>query len=80
MDGGIVGPQICAAGGGGGGNPPEAPGNQDVEASGSADRMVISGRLLSLSLSRSLSLDDSDKDVDLLEVLLMAALMDDRGP
>lgn len=45
MDGGIVGPQICAAGGGGGGIPPEAPGNQDVEASGSADRMVISGRL-----------------------------------
>lgn len=45
MDGGIVGPQICAAGGGGGGSPPEAPGNQDVEASGSADRMVISGRL-----------------------------------
>lgn len=45
MDGGIVGPQICAAGGGGGGRPPEAPGNQDVEASGSADRMVISGRL-----------------------------------
>lgn len=40
-----MGPQICAAGGGGGGNPPEAPGNQDVEASGSADRMVISGRL-----------------------------------
>lgn len=38
-------PQICAAGGGGGGRPPEAPGNQDVEASGSADRMVISGRL-----------------------------------
>lgn len=45
MVGGIVGPQICAAGGGGGGNPPAAPGNQDVEASGSADRMVISGRL-----------------------------------
>lgn len=45
MDGGIVGPQICAAGGGGGGRPPEAPGNQDVEGSGSADRMVISGRL-----------------------------------
>lgn len=45
MDGGIVGPQICAAGGGGGGNPAEAPGNQDVEARGSADRMVISGRL-----------------------------------
>lgn len=45
MDGGIVGPQICAAGGGGGGNPPAVPGNQDVEASGSADRMVISGRL-----------------------------------
>ncbi len=45
MDGGIVGPQICAAGGGGGGNPPEAPGNQDVEARGSADRMVICGRL-----------------------------------
>lgn len=45
MDGGIVGPQICAAGGGGGGRPPEAPGNQDVEANGSADRMVISGRL-----------------------------------
>lgn len=45
MDGGIVGPQICAAGGGGGGNPPDVPGNQDVEASGSADRMVISGRL-----------------------------------
>lgn len=40
-----MGPQICAAGGGGGGRPPEAPGNQDVEASGSADRMVISGRL-----------------------------------
>lgn len=40
-----MGPQICAAGGGGGGNPPEAPGNQEVEASGSADRMVISGRL-----------------------------------
>lgn len=40
-----MGPQICAAGGGGGGSPPEAPGNQDVEASGSADRMVISGRL-----------------------------------
>lgn len=45
MDGGIVGPQICAAGGGGGGSPAEAPGNQEVEASGSADRMVISGRL-----------------------------------
>lgn len=45
MDGGIVGPQICAAGGGGGGNPPDVPGNQDVEARGSADRMVISGRL-----------------------------------
>ena len=45
MDGGIVGPQICAAGGGGGGNPPAAPGNQDVEASGSADKIVISGRL-----------------------------------
>lgn len=45
MDGGIVGPQIWAAGGGGGGNPPEAPGNQDVEARGSAERMVISGRL-----------------------------------
>lgn len=45
MEGGIVGPQICAAGGGGGGNPAEAPGNQDVEGSGSADRMVISGRL-----------------------------------
>lgn len=41
----MVGPQICAAGGGGGGIPPEAPGNQDVEANGSADRMVISGRL-----------------------------------
>lgn len=82
MDGGMVGPQICAAGGGGGGNPPEAPGNQEVEDSGSADRMVISGRLLSLSLSRSLSLslDDSDRDVDLVDVLLMAALMDDRGP
>lgn len=40
-----MGPQICAAGGGGGGSPPEAPGNQDVEANGSADRMVISGRL-----------------------------------
>lgn len=40
-----MGPQICAAGGGGGGNPAEAPGNQEVEASGSADRMVISGRL-----------------------------------
>lgn len=40
-----MGPQICAAGGGGGGNPPDAPGNQDVEASGSADKMVISGRL-----------------------------------
>lgn len=40
-----MGPQICAAGGGGGGRPPEAPGNQDVEANGSADRMVISGRL-----------------------------------
>lgn len=40
-----MGPQICAAGGGGGGNPPDVPGNQDVEASGSADRMVISGRL-----------------------------------
>lgn len=45
MAGGIVGPQICAGGGGGGGNPPEAPGNQEVEVSGSADRMVISGRL-----------------------------------
>ena len=40
-----MGPQICAAGGGGGGKPPEAPGNQELEASGSADRMVISGRL-----------------------------------
>lgn len=38
-------PQICAAGGGGGGIPADAPGNQDVEGSGSADRMVISGRL-----------------------------------
>lgn len=46
MEGGIVGPQICAAGGGGGGNPAEAPGNQEVAASGSADRMVISGRLV----------------------------------
>lgn len=45
MAGGIVGPQICAGGGGGGGNPPQAPGNQEVEVSGSADRMVISGRL-----------------------------------
>lgn len=45
MDGGMVLPQICAAGGGGGGRPPEAPGNQDVEANGSADRIVISGRL-----------------------------------
>lgn len=45
MEGGIVGPQICAAGGGGGGNPPDVPGNQDVGVSGSADRMVISGRL-----------------------------------
>lgn len=40
-----MGPQICAAGGGGGGNPPDVPGNQDVGVSGSADRMVISGRL-----------------------------------
>lgn len=90
MDGGMVAPQICAAGGGGGGNPPEAPGNQDVEERGSADRIVICGRLLSRSLSlslsrsrsrsRSLSLDDSERDVVLVEVLLMAALMDERGP
>lgn len=53
MDGGIVGPQICAAGGGGGGSPPEAPGNQDVEASGSADRMVISGRLATGQITQS---------------------------
>lgn len=86
MDGGIVGPQICAAGGGGGGNPPEAPGNQDVEASGSADKMVISGRLLSLSLSLSLSRSlsrsrgVSDRDVDLVDVLFMTALMEESGP
>lgn len=41
----MVGPQICAAGGGGGGNPPDVPENQEVGVSGSADRMVISGRL-----------------------------------
>lgn len=140
MQGGIVGPQIWAAGGGGGGNPPDVPGNQDVGVSGSADRMVISGRLatgsqhstmthtvvyfflyvrsssaacylLSRSLSRSRSLDDSDGGVGLAEatkrwrkhtrflllhwakwtnqassyrdkysLLLMAALMDERGP
>lgn len=59
MDGGIVGPQICAAGGGGGGNPPEAPGNQDVEASGSADRMVISGRLATDPNNRKLRTEES---------------------
>lgn len=86
MDGGIVDPQICAAEGGGGGNPPEAPGNQDVEASGSADKMVISGRLLSLSLSLSLSRSlsrsrgVSDRDVDLVDVLFMTALMEESGP
>lgn len=53
MDGGMVGPQICAAGGGGGGRPPEAPGNQDVEANGSADRMVISGRLATGQITES---------------------------
>lgn len=45
----MVGPQICAAGGGGGGKspttPPGGPGNQEVEVRGSADRMVICGRL-----------------------------------
>lgn len=74
MAGGMVGPQIWAAGGGGGGgvNPPEAPENQEVEASGSADRMVISGRGRSLGLSL--------REVVLVEVLLMTALMEERGP
>lgn len=79
MEGASVGPQIWAEGGGGGGNP--APGNQ--EERGSAERIVISGRLLSLSLSRSRSLSlggVSDKEVDLFDVLLMAARIEERGP
>lgn len=57
-------------GSGGGGIPPEAPGNQALPARGSADRMVISGRLLSLVWS----LCETDLD------LLMAARMEDKGP
>lgn len=36
---------VGGAGGGAGGNAPEAPGNQVLDGSGSAERMVISGRL-----------------------------------
>lgn len=79
MAGAIVGPQICAGGGGGGGIPPTVPGNQEVEGSGSAAKMVISGRLRSRSLSLSLSLGVSETVVD-LEVLFMTALMEERGP
>lgn len=76
MEGVSVGPQIWAEGGGGGGKP--APGNQ--EERGSAERIVISGRLLSLSRSRSLGGGVSDKEVDLFDVLLMAARIEESGP
>lgn len=38
-------PQMGCEGGGAAVNPPEAPGNQPLAVSGSADKMVISGRL-----------------------------------
>lgn len=38
--------QVGGAGGGAGGKAPESPGNHVLDSSGSAERMVISGRLL----------------------------------
>lgn len=53
-------------------NRPDAPGYQEVAVNGSADRMVISGRLLSL--------EQSGCELALAEVLLKAALIEERGP
>lgn len=63
MPGAIVGPQICAGGGGGGGIPPTVPGNQDVEGSGSAAKMVISGRLGNRKTTGS----DKELDEDIID-------------